>query len=95
MRRTQPATDETDLKGRALEVRYRNETGRPGFVAVSIAVRSVEGGPAYIRRWESILVVAEERMSEDAMHARVDAEAARREIGRVAWTRETWAGPLA
>ena len=88
MPRTPPA-DATDLNGRALEVRYRSDAGRSDLLVVSIAVRSVEGEPAYVRRWESILVVAEERMSEDAMHARVEAEAARREIGRVAWTRET------
>lgn len=80
--------DDADLTGRALEVRYREEPGNPDLLVVSITARAVEGGPAYVRRWETVLVAAEELMSEDAMHARVEAEAARRDVRRVAWTRE-------
>ena len=49
---------------------------------------AVEGGPDHVRRSELALVVAGERMGREAMRARVEAEARRLAIGRVAWVEE-------
>ena len=80
---------EVALAGEALEVRYRAAPGRPGLLTVSVLAHAVEGGPDHVRRSELTLVVMDERMSREAMRARVEAEARRRAIGRVAWIEET------
>ena len=81
--------DEVELEGRALAVRYKEEPGQPGRVVVDITAHATEGGPDFIRRCELALVVVSERMSREAMRARVQAEARRRAIRRVAWVRES------
>ena len=80
---------EAVLSGRALEVRYRQAPGRPGLVIVTVLAHAVEGGPEHVRRSELALVVADRPMSREAMRARVEAEARRLAIGRVAWVEET------
>jgi len=80
---------EVALSGKALEVRYKETPGRPGLLTVSVLAHAVEGGPDHVRRSELALVVAGERMGREAMRARVEAEARRRAIARVAWVEET------
>ena len=80
---------EVALAGEALEVRYRQAPGRPGLVIVTVLAHAVEGGPEHVRRSELALVVADRPMSREAMRARVEAEARRLAIGRVAWVEET------
>jgi hypothetical protein len=45
---------------------------------------------AYVRRSELVLVVIGESMTKAAMHKRVEVEAERRGIERVAWIEELW-----
>jgi hypothetical protein len=51
-------------------------------------VHRTEGDHAHIWRSELRLVVIHERMTRDGMRARVEAEAERRAIHRVAWIEE-------
>jgi len=85
--RTIPAAD-VDLDGRVLAVRYRGDPACPALLLVSVTAHRTDGGPEHVRRAEVRLVAAAERMTREAMHARVAAEAARRDIGRVAWIEE-------
>ena len=80
--------DEADLDGKALEVRYKEEPGRPGQLTVTVLAHQIEGSPAYVRRSELALVVIGESMTKAAMHKRVEVEAERRGIKRVAWIEE-------
>jgi hypothetical protein len=80
---------EVGADGRALEVRHRAAPGRPGLLIVTVLAHAVEGGPEHVRRSELALVVADRPMSREAMRARVEAEARRLAIGRVAWVEET------
>ena len=80
---------EVGVEGQALEVRYRAAPDRPGLLIVTVLAHAVEGGPDHVRRSELALVVMDERMSREAMRARVEAEARRLAIGRVAWVEET------
>ena len=79
---------EVGTDGRALEVRYRAAPDRAGLVIVTVLAHAVEGGPEHVRRSELALVVADRPMSREAMRARVEAEARRLAIGRVAWVEE-------
>lgn len=81
-------TDEAYLAGRALEVRYRRDPGEPGLLRVSVLALEVDGGPDRIRRSEAAFVATDEAMTREAMRERVEAETARRAIGRVAWVEE-------
>jgi hypothetical protein len=81
--------DEVELEGRALAVRYKEEPGQPGWMVVNITAHATEGGPDFIRRCELALVVVGQRMSQEAMRTRVQAEAQWRAIRRVAWVRES------
>ena len=56
---------------------------------MTVLAHAVEGGPDHVRRSELVLLVAGERMGREAMRVRVEAEARRRTIGRVAWIEET------
>jgi hypothetical protein len=87
MLRTIPAAD-VDLDGEALAVRYRGDPACPALLLVSVTAHRTDGGPDEVRRAEVRLVAAAERMTREAMHACVAAEAARRAIGRVAWIEE-------
>jgi hypothetical protein len=80
--------EELDLDGKALEVRYKEEPGEPSLLTVDILAREIEGGPADVRRSELALVALHERMTRDAMYQRVEVEAGRRGIERVAWVEE-------
>lgn len=80
--------DEVGLDGRAMEIRYHEEPGRPDLLVVSITYHAVEGGPAHVTRSEVVLVAVEERVQRRLLWSRVRAEAARRGVGRVAWIRE-------
>jgi hypothetical protein len=80
--------DEVDLDGKALEVRFRKESDRPDRLTVTVLAHAIEGSPGYIRRSELALVVINETMSRQAMQERVEAEAGRRGICRVAWIEE-------
>ena len=71
---------EAALSGKALEVRYRRASGRPGLLIVTVLAHAVEGGPDHVRRSELVLLVAGERMGREAMRARVEAETPRRMI---------------
>jgi hypothetical protein len=55
---------------------------------VSVTAHAIEGEPTQVRRSELALVVIAEPMTRDAMHARVEIEAERRGIERVAWIEE-------
>ena len=55
---------------------------------VSVLALEVDGGPDRIRRSEAAFVATDEAMTREAMRERVEAEAARRAIGRVAWVEE-------
>ena len=79
---------EIDLDGKALEVRYKENPGEPNLLTVDILARAIEGGPAVVRRSELALVALHERMTRDAMYERVEVEAGRRGIERVAWVEE-------
>jgi hypothetical protein len=87
MLETIPA-EEVYLGGKALEVRYREDPGRPGLLRVSVFAREFEGGPGRVRRSEVAFVATDEAMTREAMRARVEAEAERRAIARVAWIEE-------
>jgi hypothetical protein len=82
------SADEVDLSGKALEVTYRHDAERD-LLLVSVTAHAIEGEPTYVRRSEFVLVVIDEPMTRDAMHARIEIEAARRGIERVAWIEET------
>jgi hypothetical protein len=82
------APEEIDLDGKALEVRYKEEPGEPSLLTVDILAREIEGDPAYVRRSELALVALHARMTRDAMRERVEIEAERRGIERVAWVEE-------
>ncbi len=79
---------EVDLDGKALEVRYKEDPGEPDLLTVDILAYEIAGDPAYVRRSELALVVLHERMTRNAMHERVEVEAGRRDIERVAWIEE-------
>ena len=81
--------DEVYSAGRALEVRYRRDPGEPGLLRVSVLALEVDGGPDRSIRWsEAAFVRTDEAMTREAMRERVEAEAVRRAIGRVAWVDE-------
>jgi hypothetical protein len=80
--------DEIDLSGKALEVTYRRDTQRDDLLLVSVTAHASEGELAYVRRSEVALVVIDEPMTREAMQARVESEAERRGIERVAWIEE-------
>ena len=79
---------EIDLDGKALEVRYKENPGEPNLLTVDILAHQIDGTPADVRRSELALVALQERMTRDAMHERVEVEAGRRGIERVAWIEE-------
>jgi hypothetical protein len=87
MLKTIPAGD-VDLDGRALAVRYKDDPAHPGFLLVYITAHQTDGEPDDVRRAEIGLIATAECMSREVMHARVRAEAARREIESVAWIEE-------
>jgi hypothetical protein len=74
--------------GRMLEVWYRRDRGGGDLLVVTIAAREVDGTADHVGRWEFVLIVAAEAMTREVMRERVEAEAARRAIGRVAWIEE-------
>ena len=74
--------------GRTLEVRCGRDPDRGDLLVVTIAARDIEGTPDHVRRSEFVLIVAAETMTREALRERVEAEAARRAIGRVAWIEE-------
>jgi hypothetical protein len=80
--------DQVDTDGEALAVRFRPDPYRPELLLVSIMVHRTEVDHAVIRRSELRLVAMAERMTRDAMRARVEAEAKWRAIRRVAWIEE-------
>ena len=80
--------DEVDLDGKALEVRYKEEPGKPDRLTVTVFAHQIEGSPGYVRRSELALIVIAKSMTRDAMHERVVVEAERRGIERVAWIEE-------
>ena len=82
------AADEVYRHGRAIEVRYGRVPDGEGLLVVSIAAHEVDGTPDHIRRSESVLVVAAQAMTREAMRERVEAEAARWATARVAWIEE-------
>ena len=82
------APEEIDLDGKALEVRYKKEPGEPSLLTVDILARAIEGDPAYVRRSELSFVAFHARMTRDAMRERVEIEAEKRGIERVAWVEE-------
>jgi hypothetical protein len=77
-----------ELDDRALIVRYRTDPGRPDLVRVTITAHHTQGDPENVKSSELVLVAVAERMTREAMHARVRAEAARRAAARVAWIEE-------
>jgi hypothetical protein len=79
---------EVDLDGKALEVRYKGNPGEPNLLTVDILAHQIDGTPADVRRSELALVALHERMTRDVMHERVEVEAERRGIERVAWIEE-------
>jgi hypothetical protein len=79
---------EVDLDGKALEVRYKENPGEPNLLTVDILAHQIDGTPADVRRSELALVALHERMTRDVMHERVEVEAERRGIERVAWIEE-------
>ena len=80
--------DEIDQDGRALAVRYQPAPEQPDLLLVSVAAHETAAESSSIRTSELRLIVIEERMTKDAMLARVQAEAAWRGIERVAWIQE-------
>lgn len=82
------SADHLDLDGKALAVRYRGDPADPDHLLVSITAHRTDGGPDHVRRAEIRLVAIAERMTRDAMHARVVAEASRRDVDCVAWIRD-------
>ena len=80
--------DEIDQNGRALAVRYQPAPEQPDLLLVSVAAHETAAELSSIRTSELRLIVIDERMTKDAMLARVQAEAAWRGIERVAWIQE-------
>ena len=87
MLETIPA-DEVDQNGRALAVWYQPAPDQPELLLVSVAAHATDAESSSIRTSELRLIVIGERMTKEAMLARVAAEAAGRGIGRVAWIEE-------
>ena len=83
---------EVGLDGKALTVRYRQDPEQPDLLLVTITAHITHGEPDDIQMGELGLVTVEERMSREAMQARVEAEAERRAIVRVAWIEEVEPG---
>jgi hypothetical protein len=79
--------DELALDGKALAVRYKEEPD--GALLVWITAHDTDDGPEDIRRSEMRILAVMERMSREALRARVEAEAASRKIERVAWISES------
>ena len=82
------AFGEVERHGRTLEVRYGKAPDRADLLVVTIAAHDIDGTSDQVRRSEFVLIVAAEAMTREAMRERVEAEAARRAIGRVAWIEE-------
>ena len=80
--------DEVGQCGKALEVRYRADPGRPDLLVVDLAACETEGEAADVRRSEMVLLVVGGRMTREGLRARVEAEAGLRAIERVAWIEE-------
>jgi hypothetical protein len=78
--------EELELGGKALAVRYHEE--EDGLLRVWITAHDVDGGPDHVHRSEMRIIAAMERMPREALRARVEAEAERRAIERVAWIGE-------
>jgi hypothetical protein len=74
-----------DLDGKALAVSYRPDPQQPQLVLVDVAAHATEAEASHICKSELSLVVVHERMTKEAMHARVADEAFKRGIERVAW----------
>ena len=81
--------DEVDLDGKALAVRYREDPEKSDLVMVNITVHITHSDRDYIISTEMYLVAVREQMMRQAMYARVQAEAERRKIERVAWIEES------
>lgn len=80
--------DEVELDDRTLAVHYKADPERPDMMRVTIMAHFVQGDLENVRSSELVLVAVGERMTKEAMHARVQAEAARRAVARVAWIEE-------
>jgi hypothetical protein len=80
--------DEVDLDGSALAVRCSAIPDRPGVLLVTIMVHRTEGDAGFMQRSELALVTVREPVPREALRSRVEAEAARRGIARVAWVEE-------
>lgn len=82
------SADEVDLSGKALAVYYKEDPDHADLLLVNITAYVTDGDREYIEKSEMRLVAIQEPMPKDALHARVRAEAERRQIERVAWIRE-------
>lgn len=80
--------DEVDLDGSALAVRCRAAPDQPGVLLVTIMAHRTEGDAVFVQRSELALVTVREPVPCEAVRSRVEAEAARRGIARVAWVQE-------
>lgn len=80
--------DEVDLHGSALAVRCRAAPDQPGVLLVTIMAHRTEGDAVFVQRSELALVTVREPVPREAVRSRVEAEAARRGIARVAWVQE-------
>ena len=82
------SANEVDLSGKALAVRYKEDPDRSDLLLVNITAYTTDGDRDYIEKSEMRLVAIQEPMPKDDLHARVQAEAERRQIERVAWIEE-------
>ena len=70
--------EEVGWHGRALEVVYQPDPARPDLLLVDVAVHRTDADAVYVRKSELSVIVIRERMTREAMRARVAHEAARR-----------------
>lgn len=82
------APTDVDLNGAALAVRYQADPTEPERLLVSLLAHRTEGEPSRIRKYELRCILNRQPMTRAELVDRVETEAKRRGIDRVAWIDE-------
>lgn len=82
------APTDVDLNGAALAVRYQQDPNQPERLLVSLLAHRTEGEPSRIRKYELRCILNRRPMTRAELVDRVETEAKRRGIDRVAWIDE-------
>lgn len=82
------APTDVDLNGAALAVRYQQDPNQPERLLVSLLAHRTEGEPSRIRKYELRCILNRQPMTRAELVDRVETEARKRGIDRVAWIEE-------